>query len=132
MDLSVSVRNARLDAIETSIGTTPILRLFTGARPANCATADSGTELVEMNLPSDWMAAAAAGSKALAGVWSAAAGADGTPGHYRVYDSGDTTCHMQGSVSGAGGGGELIVDDTTIVTAQTVTVAAFNIAAGNA
>lgn len=132
MDLSVIARHARLDALETSIGTTPILRLFTGPAPANCATADSGTELVEMNLPSDWMAPASGGSKALSGVWSAAAGADGTPGHYRFYDAGDTTCHMQGTVSGSGGGGELIIDDTTIVTAQTVTVAAFSITAGNA
>ncbi|HKY51710.1 MAG TPA: hypothetical protein VJP45_10680, partial [Candidatus Limnocylindria bacterium] len=69
MQLSVAVRNARLDAIETAIGTSPILRIRTGAPPAACATADSGTVLAEMTLPSDWMAAAASGAKALVGSW---------------------------------------------------------------
>lgn len=60
---SVTVRNARLDAIETTIGTSAILKIRTGAPPANCAAADSGTVLSTVNLPSDWMAAAASGEK---------------------------------------------------------------------
>ncbi len=78
MDLSVQVRNARLDAIETTIGTSPIMRLFTGSAPASTAAADSGTEIVAITLPSDWLAAAAGGSIALAGTWTGTAGASGT------------------------------------------------------
>jgi len=47
VQLSVTARNARLDAIETAVGTSPILRIRTGAAPANCAAADAGTVLAE-------------------------------------------------------------------------------------
>ena len=55
IQLSVVVRNARLDAIETAIGASAILKVRTGAVPANCAAADSGTVLATVNLPADWM-----------------------------------------------------------------------------
>jgi hypothetical protein len=45
IQLSVAARNGRLDAIETELGSTPVLKIFTGAQPANCAAANSGTEL---------------------------------------------------------------------------------------
>ena len=45
VQLSIAVRNARLDTIESTIGTSAILRIRTGAAPADCATADSGTVL---------------------------------------------------------------------------------------
>jgi hypothetical protein len=61
IQLSVTARNARLDAIETAVGTAPNLYLRTGAQPADCATADSGSLLATLALPSDWMAAAASG-----------------------------------------------------------------------
>ena len=69
LQYSVAVRNAQLDVVESTIGTAPILRIRTGAAPATCATADSGTVLSELTLPSDWMAAASNGSKALSGTW---------------------------------------------------------------
>lgn len=69
IQLSVTVRNARLDAIETAIGTSAILKIRTGSPPANCAASDTGTVLATVNLPSDWMAAAANGSKDLSGTW---------------------------------------------------------------
>ncbi len=52
IQLSVAVRNARLDQIEATIGTGAIIRIRTGAQPADCATADSGTILSAMTLPS--------------------------------------------------------------------------------
>ena len=64
VQLSIAARNARLDAIETTIGASAVLKIRTGAQPATCATADSGTVLATINLPADWMAAASAGSKA--------------------------------------------------------------------
>lgn len=64
---STAARNASLDAIETAIGTSPILRIRSGAAPANCAAARTGTVLATMNLPADWLAAAASGSKGLLG-----------------------------------------------------------------
>lgn len=66
LQFSTTVRNARLDAIETAVGTSAVLRIRSGSVPANVGTADSGTVLATLNLPSDWMAAASGGTKALA------------------------------------------------------------------
>jgi hypothetical protein len=98
MQYSTAVRNAMLDAIETTAGTSAKLRLLTGAAPANPAAAQTGTLIIEIALPTDWMAAASGGTKVLAGSWSGAATAAGTAGHYRIVDSAGTTCHEQGSV----------------------------------
>jgi hypothetical protein len=130
---STGARNASLDSIESTIGTTPILEIRTGAAPATCATADSGTVLVTMTLPSDWLAAASNGSKVLSGTWEdASADADGTAGHFRIKDSGGTTCHIQGSCSATGGGGDMTLDNPVIATGQTVTITSFTITAGGA
>lgn len=67
LQFSVAVRNARLDAIETTIGTSARIKMRTGAKPATCADADSGTVLADVTCPSDWLAAAASGTKALSG-----------------------------------------------------------------
>ena len=129
---SVTVRNAMLDAIETAVGTTPVLKIRTGAAPATCATADSGTVLVSITLPSDWMAAASAGSKSMSGTWSGTAAAAGTAAHYRLYASDGTTCHEQGTVTATGGGGDLTLDNTSIASGQTVSVTTFTRTAANA
>jgi hypothetical protein len=129
---SVAVRNARLDSDEATIGTSPILRIRTGAQPATCATADSGTVLVTMTLPSDWMAAASGGTKALSGTWQdTSADAAGTAAHYRIYDSGGSTCHEQGSVTATGGGGDMTLDNVVIAATQVVTITSYTKTAGN-
>jgi len=133
LQLSVAVRNAELDALETVIGTSPNMRIRTGSPPANCAAADSGTVLATLALPSDWMAAASGGSKAKSGTWQdASADASGTAGHFRIYDSGDTTCHIQGTVTATGGGGDMTVDSTAFTATQPFTVTTFAISMGNA
>lgn len=133
LQYSVTVRNAQLDAVEATVSTAPLLRIYSGAAPANCAAAASGTLLAEMTLPSDWMAAASSGSKALSGTWQdASANATGTAGHFRLYDSGGTTCHAQGTVTATGGGGDLTLDNVSIASGQSVTITSFTITAGNA
>lgn len=133
VQLSVAVRNARLDAVEAAIGTAAILRIRTGAQPATCATADSGTVLVEMTLPSDWMAAASSGSKAKTGTWEdPVANATDDAAHFRIYDSAGTTCGLQGSVTVTGGGGDLTLSTVAIVAGQPVTITSFTLTDGNA
>ena len=133
LQFSVGVRNARLDAIETTIGTSAILEIRSGGAPANCATADSGTLLASMTLPSDWLAAAASGSKSMSGTWQdASANNAGTAGHFRIKDSSGTTCHMQGSVTASGGGGDMTLDNTSIAAGQQVNITSFTLTDGNA
>lgn len=130
---SVAVRNARLDAIETAIGVSAILKLRTGAVPASCAAADTGSVVATINLPADWLAAAAAGSKSKSGTWEdTAADAAGIIGHFRVYANDGVTCHIQGTVTATGGGGDMTVDNTNVAVNQDLIVNAFTITSGNA
>lgn len=131
--MSTGVRNARLDAIESTIGTTAVLKIRTGAAPADVATADAGTVLVTMTLPSDWLAAASSGSKAKAGTWQdTSADATGTAAHFRIYASDGTTAHLQGTVTATSGGGDMELDNTSIASGQSVTVTTFTLTDGNA
>jgi hypothetical protein len=133
IQLSTTVRNARLDAIETAIGTSAVLKIRTGAPPADVATADSGTVLATLSLPSDWMAGASTGSKAKSGTWQdASADATGTAAHFRIYASDGTTAHLQGTVTATGGGGDLTLDNTSIASAQSVTITGFTLTDANA
>jgi hypothetical protein len=134
IQLSTAVRNARLDSIQTTVGTSPILRFYTGSQPANCAAGTTGTQLVSYTLASSWAASASGGSKSFSNTpLSTTAGNTGTLGYYRLFDSTATTCHMQGSITATGGGGDLTVDSTTIGSVgQTVNVTSWTITDGNA
>ena len=129
--LSTTLRNAALDAIEAAIGASPTLELRSGPPPASCAAADSGTLLASMALPADFFAAASGGSKALSGIWQdAAADAAGTVGHFRIKQG--ATCHVQGTVTGTGGGGDMTIDNPVLALGQQVSVTAFTLTAGGA
>ena len=128
LQFATLTRDAMLDAIETEIGTLAVLKLFTGAQPANCAAANSGTELFTETLPSDWMAAAASGSKDLLGTWQATGiGGGGTALHFRLYASDGTTCKIQGTVGL--GSGDMSLDNNVIADGQTITITAFALTA---
>lgn len=134
LQYSGTLRDNQLNQVETTLSTTPRLRIYTGTPPANCATAASGTLLVDLPLPSDWMGAASGGSKAIAnGPWSATGTVvpgTGTAGYFRLWDSTVTTCHMQGTVATTAA--DMIIDNTSISAGQTVNVTTFTLSAGNA
>lgn len=131
LQFETTLRNTQLDDIETAAGASAKLSIYTGAAPANCAAADSGTKLITITLPADWMAAASGGSKAKSGTWSgsATAGAGATPGYFRIKDSTDTTTYLQGTCGV--GSGDLSFDGT-ITSGQTVTISTFTLTAGGA
>ena len=132
IQLSTTLRNARLDQIETTVGTLPVIKIRTGAQPANCAAADSGTVLVSYTLASDWAAAASGGSKSLSSTPIAGVGlAAGSAAHYRFYASDGTTCHMQGTVTATGGGGDVTIDNVVIAVSQVVNITGWTITDGN-
>lgn len=133
IQFSAAVRNAELDAIETSIGASAVLKIRSGAAPANCAAADSGTVLATLNLPSNWMNDAAAGAKTLLGTWQdASADNAGTAAHFRVYANDGTTTGIQGTVTATGGGGDMTLDNVVLAAGQAVNVTSFTLTAGNA
>lgn len=129
LQYSTDLRNARLDAVETTIGTSPTLAMFTGSPPANTSAANSGTLIASMSLPSDWMAAASDGSKAMSGTWQDTSADDtGTIGYFRIFASGGT-CHMQGTC--ANSGADMNLDNNSVNAGQQITITSFTLTAGN-
>lgn len=129
IQVSTAVRTAMAAAIETTIGTAPKLSFWSGALPASCAAANAGTKLAEMTLPSDWVTESA-GVLTKSGTWEDTAGdATGDAVHYRIHDSAGSTCHLQGTVSATGGGGDLVLAQATtgIVTGQRVPVSTWTL-----
>lgn len=132
IQFSTTLRTAIVTAIETTIGTAAKVSIRTGAQPANCATADSGTLLIQYTLASDWATQASAVLTFSSTPISGSASGTGSAGHYRVYDNADTTCHMQGSVTATGGGGDMTIDNVSITAAQTVQITGWTITAPHA
>lgn len=133
LQYSTTVRNARLDVIESTIGATAVLRIYSGSMPAATTDAATGTLLAEMTLPSDWMAAASSGSKAKSGTWSdLTANASGTAGYFRILESTGTTTGIQGECTDTGGAGPLKLSTTAIVVSEPVTIVTFTLTTGNA
>jgi hypothetical protein len=133
LQFSTGVRNAILDSIEVTTGTTAVIKIFTGSVPATCATADAGTVLATLTLPSDWMNAASGGTKTLLGTWQdTSADATGTAAHFRLYPSSPTTTNatMQGTIGV--GTGDLQVDSTSFTAGQQFTITAFTLTAPGA
>lgn len=133
LQYSVSLRTAQSAAIETTIGAAPQIEFWSGALPANCAAAATGTLLARGDLPSDWLAAAAAGAVAKTGTWTFNGVAAGTIGYFRINRAGSPSeCDIQGDVTVTAGGGAMTVDNTNIAVAQQVTVTGFTITRANA
>ena len=127
---SVAVRNAILDVVETTIGASPKLYMYSATPSASCAAADPAGLLLTMQVPADWMAAAASGVKTLLGTWTVPASAGGTALSYRIKDNAGTTCHEQGTVGMSGT--DIVLDNNVMAAGQNVTITAKIITAGNA
>lgn len=127
--MSDTVRNAMMDAYEEAIGASPKLHIYTGAPPATLAAAATGTLLVEIDIPADWMSDASAGIIAKSGTWSADATAAGNAGYYRILNEAGTVVHEQGTVAAAGG--DMTINNVNVAIGQTITVSQFQKTAGN-
>lgn len=120
-----TLRNNQVSQIQTTIGASGTLRIFSGAEPANCAAADPAGLLATIALPASFLTSAG-GVTTIAGTWSVAASATGTAQSFRMYD-GAVTCHVQGNTTT-----DLVLNNTSITSGQTVTVTSFTVTAGNA
>lgn len=125
-----NMRNTRLDRFDVALSTAPLLRIFTGSPPANCAAAQTGTLLVEMNLPTVYLAASSSGARAKTGTWQGTAVATGTAGYFRLIRTSDTTCHLQGTAGTSGT--DMILDAAAVTSGQIVSVLTFTITAPGA
>lgn len=128
LDLNVTLANELLDQIDAKFPAGSILELRTGAPPGADAAA-SGTLLCSITLPAAPWAAAAAGVKAKAGVWSdvgtAAAGVGANVGHFRLKNAAGTRIE-EGTVTVTGGAGDATIDNVSIAQNQVVAVTSFS------
>ena len=120
----VTLRNNQVAQIQATIGASGTLKIFSGAEPANCAAADPTGLLATIVLPAVFLTSSG-GVTTIAGTWSVAASATGTAQSFRMYD-GSSVCHVQGNVTT-----DLVLNNTSITTGQTVTVTQFSVTAGN-
>ena len=127
---SVAARDAANNAFEATVGTTAVLKLFSGSVAANCAAANPTGLLATLTLPSDWCTASSSGVTSKNGTWSGTGSGAGTAASYRLYASDGTTCHEQGTVGQ--GSGDLSLDNTVIAVSQAITITQWDRTAGNA
>ena len=124
---STTLRNARLDAITTAIGTSGFLRIYDGARPASGGTAT--TLLAQLTLSATFAPAAAAGVLTASAIGSdASADATGTATWARLVTSaGVFVADMGVGTSGQ----EVTLNTVSIVITGTVACTSLVITAGN-
>ena len=121
----VTLRNNQVSQIQTSVGASGTLLIFSGAEPANCAAADPTGLLATIVLPAAFLTSTG-GVTTLAGTWSVAASGTGTAASFRIKD-GSAVCHVQGNTTA-----DLVLNNQSIAAGQTVTVTSFAVTAGNA
>ncbi len=121
----VLLRTNKMTSIITTLGATATLKIFSGAVPGNCAASDPSGLLLTITLPATPFTASA-GALTKNGSWTTSTTTAGTAASFRIYDS-SAVCAMQGNVTT-----DLVLDNTSIGTNQTVTITAFGVTSGNA
>lgn len=127
--IAEAIRNGMADAFETAVGASPILRIYTGPKPANLIDARTGTLLASIVLPADWLAAAAGGAKTLIGgpYTDTAADAGGVAGYGTLFNGAGTVILCDGEVTDNAGAGPIKLVNTTITAGQPVDLTAFTV-----
>lgn len=124
-------RNAAADAVvdrlDAGAGAGKV-RIYTGSQPASANDAATGTLLVDIPLNDPAFGAAATGVATMddTPTPSANAGATGTAGWFRALDSDDNTV-IDGSVTATGGGGDMELNTTSLVSGVAVSITAWTV-----
>lgn len=126
----LATRNAMLDVITSEIGTSGLLRIYSGTPPASAADSLVGnTLLAELALSSSFAGAASAGVLTANSITSdSSADATGTATFFRLTKS-DGTAIVQGSVGTSGA--DLNLTSTSITAGGGVSVTSLSITEGN-
>jgi hypothetical protein len=119
-----TLRNNQVAQIQATIGAAGLLKIFSGAEPANCGAADPAGLLATIALPAAFLTSSG-GVTTIAGSWTTAASGTGIAASWRMYDGGGV-CQAQGNMS------DLVLNNNNIAAGQTVSVTQFTVTAGNA
>lgn len=125
---NATLRNNQLDEITGLAGSSALLKIFSGTRPATGGA--ETTKLAELVCNATFAPAASGGTLTLNAIASdTSADATGTASWFRIESSGATHV-MDGSVGTSGA--DLNFDSISFVAGGTVAVSSFVITAGNA
>ena len=126
---TAATQNLALDAAYDR-GTGMLLKIYNGSVPANADASNANTLLAQLTLSNTPFTAASAGVKTANAITSTTdAAATGTATFFRLTTSGGTVV-AQGTVSASGGGGDAIINSTSIVQHTTVSCSALSFTAG--
>lgn len=133
ISLTTAAKNARLDAVTTHAGNASLLRIYSGAVPANANAALGGAVLLAELVAGSPLAPAAAAGVLTANAITQDSSADnaGTASFFRLYKADGTTVVMQGSATATGGGGDLQLNTTSITAGGPVAVTSLVLTEGN-
>ena len=126
---STTHRTNAMTQLNTDIGASAVIKLFTGTQPATCATADSGTVLVTFAGNAGGFGTVATGVLTASDIANATAAGTGTAGYFRIYPTSATTTNavVQGSCGTSAA--DMILTNTSINTGQTCTVSSITVTA---
>ncbi len=127
--LSNSTKNTLLNQLTTTLGASPIIRIYdsTGGVPAN-AEASLGSQVLLGTLTmsaTPFPAASAGVLTANAITQDSSADNTGTAAFFRILNSAGTVCYCQGSVGTSGT--DMILNSTSIVSGGSISVTALTI-----
>lgn len=123
INFAATLKTSRASAINTAIGTSGLLKIYTGAQPATPDTAATGTLLVTLPL-SATAGSVSGGVLTFNAISQADAVATGTAGYARVTTSGGTAViDLDVATSGA----YVTLNTTSIVSGGPVVVSAASI-----
>ena len=127
LQYSTTHRTNAMSDISTQVGGTGFLLIYSGAPPANCGTAASGTLLASLPCSATF-GTAASGVLTANAITSASAVANGTAGYWRLCtSSAGTTVVAQGTVGTSGA--DLNLNSVAISSGINVSVTSFAITA---
>jgi hypothetical protein len=128
---ATNLRNARADAITTFAGSSALIRIYDGTRPASPATAVSTQNLLAtLTCNATFAAAASNGVLTLNAITQdSSADATGTASWFRMVKSDGSTVVMDGDVGTSGA--DLNLNTTSIVSGGPVSITSFTVTEGN-
>ncbi len=126
---SNGTRDAQQQGLIVYAGTGSLIKIYNGTQPANANTAIS-TQTLLVSLPiAGSFGTDSNGTITIGAVTSGTAVATATADFFRIFKSDGTTVVMDGSVGTSGT--DMILDNTSIATGQTVTITSGTIIRAN-
>ena len=128
---SLATRTAQMSQLNTTIGINAQIILYSGTVPANVGTAPTGVLLVQFAGNATAFGSAANAVLTAGAVASVNATAAGVAGYYRINTLAGAAV-TQGTITGSGGGGDMILTNTNIAASQacnftSLTITAFGV-----